>query len=310
MEQELSSSIFESRNQIYLIAGATANVGHCIVKALISRGKRVRLLSEKKLNESFTEDEIKKFEKVVECNLEEDKDFKQKLEELFLIESSSDQFYVISSLNYQNEEESVGKNYSLITNQRLIDAAIQNKVKKFCLLSSSHVTRPFSFTSLCRNLHGNYKQWHRVLVEDYLRKSQLDYLIIRPNKLKFETEPTAFTISQGDKLEGEINVSTLGRLVVDTLNDPWIPACTSYECVSTPDQLKQSYQYIQGLYHLHSETTPEKRLPNHKVATRLVLSAFWSIIFSMGYLVFRFGKKFNWSKFTKFIMRIKEKFAL
>jgi nucleoside-diphosphate-sugar epimerase len=170
-------------NEIYVVAGATGRSGRYIVKHLLLKNRKVRVLvrSEKKLREIFKEEDLKKLDKIVECNLVHDESYKIKLDELFKVEEDSHAKvqYVISALSYRFEKDQSCEEGNLLTNKRLIDASAQYQVKKFLLLSSSHVTRPFSFISLRCNIIKRYMQHFKVLVEDYLRKSKLNYLIIR-----------------------------------------------------------------------------------------------------------------------------------
>jgi hypothetical protein len=148
-------------------------------------------------------------------------------------------------------------------------------------------------------------QWYKVLAEDYLRQSKLDYLIIRPTGLRNGEEATSFTISQGDKIEGCINVATVGRLTVDTLLDPWIRPNTSLECLTSDEQAKQPYQYIQGMYHLQPENDNQKKIVNHKIPARLVYSSFWAVLLTATYLGFRFARIYlPWKRFMNYFSRL------
>lgn len=60
----------------------------------------------------------------------------------------------------------------------------------------------------------------KAKAENYLRRSGLNYTIIRPGGLKGEyeeSEPTAITLNQGDTESGTITRSSVGSLVVDCL---------------------------------------------------------------------------------------------
>lgn len=289
MENLKTSSHHE---EIYLVAGATVKAGRYAVKYLLQKNKKVRVLvrNHDSLSTVFEKEEINKLDKIVVCNLVDDKDYKEKLDECFKVYENQKVTYVISAFSYtfdknQNSEEAI-----IMPNKRLIDSSTEHAVKKFLLLSSSHVTRPFSYFSLKCNIFKKYTLYYQNVVEDYLRKSDLYYLILRPVELVDNDEASAFTLCQGDKLEGKINISTVGQLCVDTISDPWIPKNTSLECVSSYQQLKQPYEYKQGNYHFKPESEKDKKVFNHKAASRIVISVLYSTAFLSLYLAFKHAK--------------------
>jgi hypothetical protein len=295
-------------HDIYIVAGATGRCGRYIAKSLLNKNKRTILLirNENKLKEIFKLEEISKFEKIICCDLAKDLDYSTKLEEMLNIDDAN--YYVISALSYRFESTQTCEEGNLITNKRLMDASVKSgKVKKFCLLSSSHVRRPYSYISLTCNINRRYMQYYKVLVEDYLRSSGLEYLIIRPTGLVMEENPTGFIICQGDKIEGKIHVSTVGRLTVDTLLDPWIPSNASYECLSTVEQMKTPlpYQYIQGNYHLRPETELERKYIDHLVPCRIVKVSFFLLIVGFSYLFFTYVRYLKVVPLTRIINYIK-----
>jgi hypothetical protein len=293
--------------EIYLIAGATSKVGRYVVKFLLLKNKKVRVLvrNQEKLSTVFEKEEINKFDKIVVCNLIDDKDYKEKLDECFKVHENQKITYVISALNYtfdknQNNEEEI-----LMPYKKLIDSCVQHTIKKFLLLSSSHVTRPFSILSLTCNINKRYVQHYKNLVEDYLRKSSLYYLILRPVELVNTEETSAFTLNQGDKLEGKINIATVGRLCVDTISDPWIPNNTALECVSSSEQFKQPYEYKQGNYHFKPETEKDKKVFNHKAASRIVMSVLYSTALFSLYLAYKNAKNLKiWYRIMNILGRM------
>jgi hypothetical protein len=289
--EKLNTSIHH--DEIYLVAGATGRTGRYVVKHLLLKNKRVRVLvrNQEKLSTVFEKEEINKLDKIVVCNLVHDKDYKQKLDDCFKVNENEKVAYVISALSYRFEKDQTCEEGNLLTNKRLIDASNEHKVKKFLLLSSSHVTRPFSYFSLTCNINKRYMQHYKVVVEDYLRKSGLNYLILRPVGLLVTDETTAFTLCQGDRVEGQINIATVGRLCVDTISDPWIPNNTALECISSKDQFKQPYEYKQGNYHFKPETEKDKKVFNHKAASRIVMSALYSSALLSLYMAFKHARK-------------------
>jgi putative NADH-flavin reductase len=252
--------------EIYLVAGATGECGVYLVKALLDKNKRVRLLikNPEKLNQ-FSEEERAKFESVVICNLVRDIDYKDKL----FTSLAGNVKYVISCLSYRykavRDEKQTSYEGIFLTNQRLIDAVKEKcNVKRFLLLSSTYLTKPYSWISLTNNFFYDYSQLNKAQTEYYLRNSGLNYLIVRPGSLKVSDKPSQYTISQGDALTGHINTQTVGKLAIDTLLDPWIPTNTTYECISYDQQCNQGYKYIQGAYRLKSDTDQDKQAVSEK----------------------------------------------
>merc|ERR1712228_415150 len=110
------------------------------------------------------------------------------------------------------------------TNKLLIDAAKKHKIEKFILVTSMYITRPNAFISFFLNtLCGDCMKW-KLLAENYLRKSGLDYVVIRPGGLKGEKydtiNPGAIEgqvpiVRQGDKGRGDIKRSSVGKFIVE-----------------------------------------------------------------------------------------------
>jgi hypothetical protein len=303
---EISNTLINRNKQnVYVVAGATGRCGRYIVKSLLHKNKKVRILikNPNKLN-IFTEEEKKNLDTITLIDLVKDKEYEKKLDSCLGDENTN--FYVISALSYRFEENQSCEEGNLVTNKRLIDACVKSgKVKKFCLLSSSHVRRPFSYISLTCNLNKRYMQWYKVLVEDYLRKSNLEYLIIRPTGLVMNDKPTLFTISQGDKIEGKIHVATIGRLTVDTLLDPWIPSNTSFECLTSADQIGKNYEYVEGNFHLRKETDEERKLINHLIPCRIVAISLISVVLVSGYFIDYYTRKYlNLKIIIKYFKRL------
>lgn len=261
-------------NDVYIVAGATGRCGRFITKSLLLKNKKTIILvrSEVKVQEVFDSTEINKFEKIVYCDLIKQEDYEKKVDQCFSCPNTN--YYVISCLRYQFESIRKSSEGNFIINKRLIDASVKSsKVKKYCLVSSSHVRRPYSWVSVTNNMNGKWISYYKAIVEDYLRLSGLVYLIVRPTSLVMNENPTAFVISQGDRINnGKIHVSTIGKLTVDSLLDPWIPCNSSYECFSTNEQMKNltPYQYSQGYYRIKAETEQEKKYVNHVFPIRII----------------------------------------
>jgi hypothetical protein len=284
---------------IFLIAGATGRCGVWIVRALLEKGRKVRLLirNKEKLSQ-FTEDERSHFESVVYCNLVHDTDYKQKLADAL----KGQVRYVISALAHNSGGSQSSEQGNFVTNSRLIDAVKEKtQIKRFLLLSSSHVTKPWSCFALCGNIFRSYNLYYKARTEEYLRTSGINYLIVRPTTLRVADKPSAYTLSQGDKIEGQITIPTVGKLIADTILDQWVPKNSTYECISTTEQLKEPYKYVfhfEGHGKLNTDTDKDKQLvveseKVHLKATRIVKWGSMVVIISTVFgIVFMTSKDF------------------
>jgi len=286
-------------NNIYLIAGATGSTGTHITKSLIAKGKIVRVLvRDEKRAKSLLSEVYDKLESVIICDLVNDLNYKEKLKQALAPANNRKVTFIISTLSYNWDKAITCYDGNVTTNTRLIEACteagIQN-IEKFVLLSSTHVRRPWSYVSITCNINKKGMQWCKVIVEDLLRKSGLKYLIIRPVGLNrdLNAKETGFTLDQGDKIEGMINRSTVGRLTVDTMLDKHIPDNTSYECISYEQDLKKDYNYVNGEIKLKPETEEEKKLIDHLFPARVVeYSVYLAISFSIFSIFYMAGKNY------------------
>ena len=278
----------EQESEIYLVAGATGRTGIHITRALVEKGKLVRILIRNIDNViKFFSDIKDKFESIIVCDILSN-DYLDNLRYAFASKNGKVVQYVISTLSYRFEKTHTCLEGNLTTNERLINFAKDNhNIKKFVLLSSTHVRRPYSLITLRINIMKNNMQWTKYLAEQCLRESGMKYLIIRPVGLILdfpkEMPSSDYTISQGDTIEGKISRSTVGKLVVDTMLDENIPDDTTFECISYYEQFTKPYNYIKGNIKLKPDTDYEKKLVDHILPKRIVLAL---IISSIGLLSF------------------------
>jgi len=288
----VENSDLDNDQDIYLIAGATGKTGVHITKALVARGKIVRIIVRSATRaKTLLADVFDKLESVVTCDIVNDNDYGEKLKKA--LESSKGKVvsHVISTLSYNWDKTISPYDGNVTSNERLIDACVKSKiVKKFVFLSSSHVRRPWSYVSLTCNIIKPELNWHKVIAEDLVRKSGINYLIVRPVGLSknIDLKETGYTIDQGDRVEGMIHRSTVGRLIVDTMLDPNIPDNTSYECISYAQDFQKEYSYTNGGFKLRCETEEEKQKVDHIIPKKVVLlSIFMAISFTF-YMVGKF----------------------
>jgi hypothetical protein len=151
-------------------------------------------------------------------------------------------------------------------------------------------------------------QWWKVMAEKCLRDSGMNYLIVRPVGLiidkEKEFEKSAFTICQGDTVEGKIYRSTVGSLVVDTLLDENIPNNTTYECITYDNQFKQPYIYENGSIVLKADTEEDRKVIDHIWPKRIVKILFYTIFTSLNlgfyYLLGKYTEKLKVQRKRKF----------
>jgi hypothetical protein len=299
------------QEEIVLVAGATGRCGRYIVKSLLNKNKKVRILARNmnKVNEVFSESELKQFDGIVLCDLIQNENYKSILDTCFKTKENQTISHVISAMSYRFEKNQTVEQGNIDTNKRLIDACKEyGKVKRFCFISSTHLRRPYSYISYtCNILKRKWMQWTKVQIEDYLRKSGLNYMIIRPVGLLPVEKPSAYTLSQGDKVEGKINIPTVGNIVADALFDQWMPPNVSFECISEGGQFNEPYAYTKGSHHLRSETDEEKKLIDHVWPTRIITVSLWTIFISSVYLSYKLSRRY--ANLWKFWSVIKNMFS-
>jgi hypothetical protein len=283
--ENLNSSCLIS--EIFLVAGGTSHTGIHIIKTLLEKKKRVRLLLKdlNKFNEVLSEEERNKIDKIIICDLIKDIDFKQKLADCYKTEDETN-FYVISAFSIKPETFNSIEQGIYITNKRLIDSCVQSgKVKKISFVNVNYTLPHYSFLTFILNRKLRYVKYYSNLAEDYLRKSGLDYLIIRPVGLIASEKAIAFSIYQGENVTGHMNTASLGRIAVDTLLDVWIKPCVTFECVSQPDQINGPYYYIQGSYRLRDDYKG-KEVVSFRANRRLVIIFYFSGFMGVSYYLF------------------------
>ena len=104
----------------------------------------------------------------------------------------------------------------------LVNTAKTHRVQRFILVSSLAVTRP----NHPLNCFGKILDW-KLKGEEVLRKSGLDYVIIRPGGLKDTPGGTGqLVFDQGDKILGTISREDVAEICVKALDIPNIQKVT------------------------------------------------------------------------------------
>ena len=179
--------------------------------------------------------------------------------------------YVISVLNdkYDNPKDMIKITNHLVNIIKKLN--LTSHIERFIQISSSNVTRPISFNSIFSNIRYNYVLSHKFICEKIIRESGIKYLILRPTVLHPGDKATAFTLDQGDRIEGLITSATVGRLAIDISLDHWILPNTTIECSSIRNQLAEPYKYINSQFNVFKQDNCEaekKREVDHVTPVR------------------------------------------
>ena len=118
----------------------------------------------------------------------------------------------------------------------LVDLSKEFKVEKYVLVSGALITKAWHPIALLLNIFISNVYAHKANAENYLRRSGLNYMIVRPGGLRvgYEDEPpTNYTLGQGDNISGMITRPTVAKLTVDSLLSNNIADNVTFECAST-----------------------------------------------------------------------------
>jgi len=226
--------------EIILIAGATGESGVKITHELLKANKKVRLLVRNMDKAKSTFFDIwEKLEGVYECDLSLD-NHNEALKEAFEETKNRKVTKVISCLAATTkEDEKIMHIANYKININLINFCMKQNIQKFVFISSAQITKPYSFISLFINQVRPDALGLKNLVEIYLRKSGINYIIIRPGKLEDKPYLHEINTGQGDNIMGFITRTTLARLVSDSMNAD-INNCT-FEASGEFGKLKNKY---------------------------------------------------------------------
>ncbi|MDG4946213.1 SDR family oxidoreductase [Weeksellaceae bacterium KMM 9713] len=185
------------RKQKVLVAGANGTTGKIIVELLKDSAiyEPIAMLRKEEQEKAFKEQNIK----VVLADLEED-----------LTHTTEGIDKVIFAAG------SKGKNVVGVDQKgakRLIDASKQAKVSKFVMLSSMGADNP----SIGGELEDYLKAKQNA--DDYLKSSNLDYVIVRPGNLTNDEAKGKIALGSNLSLEGKISRADVAKTLVEALDD-------------------------------------------------------------------------------------------
>jgi len=159
--------------------------------------------------------------------------------------------------------------------------------KKFTIISSLYVTRPLTFVAFFLNsMVPNVLGW-KVMAENELRKSKLNYLIVRPGRLvdteSKEKDLGKILYSQGDKIKGQICRQNLARVLLGLVNESSLPSRTTIDVVEGGEGLNIST--------IKPDTEKDIIKADHFNTTKTITMILYSIVFVLGlYAIMRFHR--------------------
>jgi nucleoside-diphosphate-sugar epimerase len=162
----------------FIIFGSTGGTGIHIVKKLLEQGKNVTIVVRDKTKaKTIFKENYEKIKLVIEEQMGRGTSIKN--DELKNALKSTD--CLISAIGSSMSSNPKLDEYVAV--KELIELAEEAKVKKFALITSLYITRPYTFVSfLLNNLLPFVLGW-KSLAENKLRLSKLNYMIIRPGGL-------------------------------------------------------------------------------------------------------------------------------
>lgn len=211
----------------FLIAGATGKTGVELVNQLLEAGKKVSIVvrNSTKAKKIF-KDNYDKISSVVECELGQTQLKCQNMEDMYelypeLAKAVNDADCVISAIGAVLGEDPRVTDY--LSTVELVNVCEKSKDnfrgKIFVLITSTHVTRPFSFVGLLLNSVLSYVLGWKALAENRIRQSSLNYLIVRPGRLTEKLNNAVIHVNQRDRQGGEITRRNLARTIIKSLYD-------------------------------------------------------------------------------------------
>jgi nucleoside-diphosphate-sugar epimerase len=220
----------------YLILGATGKSGIAVVKSLVTNPQNkvqivVRNMTKAK---DIFKAEYEKIEKVVEY------EFGKSDKDTDIENAVKNADYIVSALG-----PSYGKDNPLISDyiatKKMIELSEKSsRLKKYIYISSLFVTRPYHPISFILNTLVPYCLGYKALSENLFRKSKnVNYIIVRPGGLTDTTEINYVKVDQGDRMNGRITRTTLGKFVTDLIEKSPTVSRTTIDIISE----KRDYVY-------------------------------------------------------------------
>ena len=161
------------------------------------------------------------------------------------------------------------------------------------MISSLFITRPYNYVAFIINSILPYCYGWKALAENELRRSKLDYLIVRPGRLMDTSsskdkskvfEPVLF--NQGDRIKGKISRDNLSNTILNLLTDKNIENKISK---ITIDVIEGNPNNGLKLEELKADDENSIIKADHFKATKQLTVIMYSVIFLIGcYIINRF----------------------
>lgn len=269
-------------SKFVVITGATGRLGYHVVKEFVSVGYEVRILTRSlsKAKSLFSDvlDHIELFEIdfFKEINSSNQKIFN---EALLNSKENTPVTYVVSisgAAGFVDRKKTEILDYK--THKFLIDSSKNvPSLKKFIYISTMAITRPWSIVSLFLNLYiKNVMSW-KLETENYLRKSGLNYIVIRPGGLikEQDSKSSAITVAQGDKDMGLIERNSVAKVVISACGDQNLENNVTFEVFSKKSQKNQ--EYVWSTPNLKKDDERSIISNRHFRTRKIIVGGFWLV---------------------------------
>ncbi|KAJ7547878.1 hypothetical protein O6H91_08G107900 [Diphasiastrum complanatum] len=215
--EEADNKISEAERGTIFVAGANGNTGKRIVKELLSKGFKVRagVLDIDRARNSIPKNDDVEF---VLADVTEDPDR--------LARAIGNVDAIICATGYRRSFDLLAPwKVDNLGTVHLVDASRKNGVKRFILVSSilvngAAVGQVFNPAYIVLNVLG-LTLIAKLQAENYIRRSGINYTIIRPGGLKNDPPAGNLVVSPEDTLfEGSISRDLVAQVAVESLLHP------------------------------------------------------------------------------------------
>ena len=271
--------------ELIVVFGATGYLGYHIVKELlINENSIVRIVarSSKKVNDLFSPTELVKIESIVEMDTchENKESIKKAFKPCIDGTKVSRVISVLASSKMFDSKQEYKS--SIVSNKVLIDTCEDIGINQFVYISSMLISKAYKLPSILINSIIPNAFSHKVQVENYLKLSKLNYLIIRPGGLKdkYESKLHKVRISQEDKGPvGFITRASTAKVTIEAMFDSSLPSHTSVDCFSQRGDMSKEFNWNEAK-ESWGEFREERALiqDNHQKAQKIVKLGLGSIL--------------------------------
>lgn len=276
---------------IYLLFGATGGCGYHIAHHLLNADKQVRIVTRsfERAKKVFGEDYMK-FEGIVKCDYVKEWKYRnhpkrRKILPIAFQPSMHDGTvvtHVINAAGVTHKPEDISELCDYEAVKEIVNLSKKWNVQRYVMISAGYVERPYSFIAFLLNNIAKNVIAHKCSAENYLRDSDINYIIIRPLRLiggRKDYRTSAVCIGQGDKLTGKVSRSCVGKIVQAVLADKNVPSRVTFECINSKERENERFEWKD--IKLYPDSS--KLLPNDHLKAKKNI---WITFISMFILVF------------------------